>query len=174
MSSFLLELAKITIPGLLVLLAAYYVLRDLMKNEERNRLYAMRKESAKTLNPIRLTAYERLALFLERIQPDSMILRVQNGSMNVKDLHLALLATVREEFEHNVTQQIYVSADVWLVTKNAKESIVQLINTCASELPDEMPAIELAKLIIERYGSIETTPVDVALNMLKKEVKSFY
>ncbi len=174
MSSFLLELAQITIPGLLVLLAAYYVLRDLMKNEERNRLYAMRKESAKTLNPIRLTAYERLALFLERIQPDSMILRVQNGSMNVKDLHLALLSTVREEFEHNVTQQIYVSADVWLVTKNAKESIVQLINTCASELPDEMPAIELAKLIIERYGSIETTPVDVALNMLKKEVKSFY
>ena len=92
----------------------------------------------------------------------------------MKDLHIALLATVREEFEHNVTQQIYVSNDVWAVTKNAKESIIQLINTCASDIPDELPAIELAKIIIERYGSIETTPVDMALEILKKEVKSFY
>lgn len=174
MATFLLELAKLTIPGVLVLLAAYYILKDLLSNQERNRYYELKKETAKNLNPIRLTAYERLALFLERIQPDSMILRVQNNSMKVKDLHIALLATVREEFEHNVTQQIYVSNDVWAVTKNAKESIIQLINTCASDIPDELPAIELAKIIIERYGSIETTPVDMALEILKKEVKSFY
>ncbi|MBP5423267.1 MAG: hypothetical protein IJ916_00900 [Paludibacteraceae bacterium] len=174
MATFLLELAKLTIPGVLVLLAAYYILKDLLNNQERNRYYELKKETAKNLNPIRLTAYERLALFLERIQPDSMILRVQNNSMKVKDLHIALLATVREEFEHNVTQQIYVSNDVWAVTKNAKESIIQLINTCASDIPDELPAIELAKIIIERYGSIETTPVDMALEILKKEVKSFY
>lgn len=174
MKDFLLELAKITIPGVLVLLATYYVLRDLMKNEERNRYYATKKETAKTLNPIRLTAYERLALFLERIQPDSLILRVQQSGMKSKDLHIALLSTIREEFEHNVTQQIYVSNDVWIVTKNAKESIVQLVNTCASEVPDDLPAIELSKIIIERYGSIDTTPLDIALNMLKAEVKSFY
>lgn len=174
MINFLLELAKLSIPGILVLLAAYYTLRDLLKNEERNRYYAQRKETAKTLNPIRLTAYERIALFLERIQPDSMVMRVQQSTMNVRDLHLALLATIREEFEHNVTQQIYVSADVWLLTKNAKESIIQLVNTTASELPDELPAIELSKLMIERYNSIETTPVDAALNVLKAEVKSFY
>ena len=174
MATFLLELAKLTIPGVLVLLAAYYILKDLLNNQERNRYYELKKETAKNLNPIRLTAYERLALFLERIQPDSMILRVQNNSMKVKDLHIALLATVREEFEHNVTQQIYVSNDVWAVNKNAKESIIQLNNTCASDIPDEVPAIELAKIIIERYGSIETTPVDMALEILKKEVKSFY
>ena len=174
MASFLLELAKLTIPGLLVLLAAYYTLKDLMKNEERNRYYALRKETAKTLNPIRLTAYERIALFLERIQPDSMVMRVQQSNMKVRDLHLALLTTIREEFEHNVTQQIYVSSDVWIVTKNAKESMIQLINTCSSELPDELPAIELSKMIIEKYNSVETTPIDAALNILKAEVKSFY
>ncbi|MBR0502894.1 MAG: hypothetical protein IJJ77_06590 [Paludibacteraceae bacterium] len=174
MIEFLLDIAKIAIPGVLVLLATYYVLNNLLKNEERNRYYNLRKETAKTLNPIRLTAYERLALFLERIQPDSLLLRVQQNGMKAKELHLALLTTIREEFEHNVTQQIYVSNDVWIVTKNAKESIVQLVNTCASEVPDDLPAIELSKIIIERYGSIETTPVDMALNMLKSEVKSFY
>ena len=174
MIEFVLDIAKIAIPGVLVLLATYYVLNNLLKNEERNRYYNLRKETAKTLNPIRLTAYERLALFLERIQPDSLLLRVQQNGMKAKELHLALLTTIREEFEHNVTQQIYVSNDVWIVTKNAKESIVQLVNTCASEVPDDLPAIELSKIIIERYGSIETTPVDMALNMLKSEVKSFY
>ncbi|MBO4530445.1 MAG: hypothetical protein IK017_11830 [Paludibacteraceae bacterium] len=174
MIEFLLDIAKIAIPGILVLLATYYVLNNLLKNEERNRYYNLRKETAKVLNPIRLTAYERLALFLERIQPDSLLLRVQQNGMKAKELHLALLTTIREEFEHNVTQQIYVSNDVWIVTKNAKESIVQLVNTCASEVPDDLPAVELSKIIIERYGSIETTPVDVALNMLKSEVKSFY
>ncbi len=174
MTDFLLDIAKLTIPGVLVLLAARYVLSNLLKNEERNRYYALRKETAKTLNPIRLTAYERIALFLERIQPDAMILRVQQSHMNAKDLHIALLNTIREEFEHNVTQQIYVSNDVWIVTKNAKESLTQLINTCADNVPDELPAIELAKVIIERYGAVETTPIDVALNMLKAEVKAFY
>ncbi len=174
MGTFLLELAKLTIPGLLVLIATYYILNNILKNEERNRRYALRRETAKTLNPIRLTAYERLALFLERIEPSSLILRVNQGGMTAKDLHLALLTNIREEFDHNVTQQIYVSNDVWAVTKNAKESIVQLVNTCADNMPDELPSIELAKIIIERYGAIEQTPVDVALNILKNEVKAFY
>lgn len=174
MGTFLLELAKLTIPGLLVLIATYYILNNILKNEERNRRYALRRETAKTLNPIRLTAYERLALFLERIEPSSLILRVNQGGMTAKDLHISLLTSIREEFDHNVTQQIYVSNDVWSVTKNAKESIVQLVNTCADNVPDELPSIELAKIIIERYGAIEQTPVDVALTILKNEVKAFY
>jgi hypothetical protein len=174
MAEFFLELAKLTIPGVMVLIATYYILSNLMKNEEKNRRYALRRESAKNLNPIRLTAYERLALFLERIEPNSLVIRVQQSYMNVRDLQVALLTTIREEFDHNVTQQIYVSNDVWSVTKNAKESIVQLVNSCADNIPDELPSIELAKMILERYGNIEQTPIDVALAILKNEVKSFY
>ena len=114
-----------------------------------------------------------MALFLERIRPDSLIMRVQTGNMTSGDLHLMLLTTIREEFEHNVTQQIYVGKEVWLVTKNAKETMIQLINTCASEIPNKLPAIELAKIVIERYGELEESPIDIALNILKAEVKSF-
>lgn len=173
MGNLILEIAKVTIPGLLVLLAAYYTMRDLLKNDERRRYYEMRRETAKTLNPIKLTAYERLALFLERIRPDSIIMRTQSANMTSGELHRTLLATIREEYEHNVTQQIYVGKEVWIVTKNAKESMLQLINTCASEIPSKLPAIELAKVIIERYGELEDSPIDIALNILKTEVKSF-
>ncbi len=173
MLEFFLEIAKITIPGLLVLFATYRVLRDLLRNAERTRYYEAKKESAKTLNPVRLTAYERIALLLERMKPESLLIRVQTPGMNVYNLHVALLATLREEFEHNVTQQIYVSTEVWLLTKNAKESLVQLINSSAQDMPDELPALELSKVIIDRYAAVENTPIDMALAALKEEVKSF-
>lgn len=173
MLAFVLEIAKITIPGVLVLIAAYRVMRDLLRNAERTRYYEMKKESAKTLNPVRLTAYERIALLLERMKPESLLIREQLQGMNVHDLHVALLKAIREEFEHNVTQQIYVSTELWLLTKNAKESLVQLVNSSAQDLPDDLPAIELSKVIIERYAAVESTPIDMALAALKDEVKSF-
>jgi len=173
MLNFLLELLKITIPGLLVLLAAYYVMDKMVKNDERRRYYELKRETAKVLSPVRLTAYERFALFLERINPESLILRVQLPGMKVQDLHMALLATIREEFEHNVSQQIYISPELWLVIRNAKESLVQFINTYSAKVPDDLPAIELAKVLIESYNGIENSPIDIALGVLKAEVKAF-
>lgn len=173
MLNFFLEIAKITIPGLLVLFATYRVLRDLLRNAERTRYYEAKKEAAKTLNPVRLTAYERIALFLERMKPESLLIRMQAPGMTVHTMHVALLSTIREEFEHNVTQQIYVSTEVWFLTKNAKESLIQLINSSAQELPDDLPALELSKVIIDRYAAVENTPIDMALAALKDEVKSF-
>ncbi|MCQ2216912.1 MAG: hypothetical protein MJZ33_00330 [Paludibacteraceae bacterium] len=168
-----LEILKITLPGLLVLLAAYYVLDGMLKNEERRRFYDMKRNASKVLDPIRLTAYERFALFLERINPESLILRVHQPGMTAVDLHVALLATIREEFEHNVSQQIYISSELWSVIKNSKESLIQFINTYSAKVPDNVPAIELSKILIETYNSMESSPIEVALNILKTEVKNF-
>jgi hypothetical protein len=172
MVDYLSDIIKISISGILVFLTAYFMLQNLLKNEEKKRYYEMRKETIKTLNPVRLNAYERFALFLERINPDSLILRMQLPGMTVADLHLALLTAIREEFEHNVSQQIYISPELWLFIKNAKESLVQFINNCYGKIPDDLPAIELAKVILEGYNSIENPPTEVALEFLKKEVRA--
>lgn len=169
---YLSDIIKISISGVLVFFTAYYMLQNLLKNEEKKRYYEMRRETVKALNPVRLTAYERFALFLERINPESMILRIQQPGMTVADLHLTLLVNIREEFEHNVSQQIYVSPELWTFIKNAKEGLVQFINTCSSKIPDDLPAIELSKVIIEGYNSIENPPTEIALNFLKKEVRA--
>lgn len=168
-----LEILKITIPGLLVLLAAYYVLDGMLKNEERKRYYEMKRNASKVLDPIRLTAYERFALFLERINPESLILRVHQPDMTAVELHVTLLSTIREEFEHNVSQQIYITPELWSVIKNSKESLIQFINTYSSKVPDNVPAIELSKVLIESYNAMENSPIEVALNILKAEVKNF-
>ena len=170
--SFLFDIIKISISGILVFITAYYMLQNLLKNEEKKRYYEMRKETIKMLNPLRMNAYERFALFLERINPESMMLRIQLQRMTVADLHLVLLANIREEFEHNVSQQIYISPELWTFIKNSKESLIQFINNCSSNIPDELPAIELAKMIIEGYNSIEDAPTVIALDFLKREVRA--
>lgn len=170
----ILEILKISASGILVLIMAYVILDRFFKNAERKRYFEMKKEAAKALNPVRLTAYERLALLLERINPESLIVRVQTPGMSAKMLHLALITTVREEFDHNVTQQIYVSNNVWLMVKGAKENLLQVINTIASQMPDNVPAIDLAKLIIEKYNEGEgSTPIQAALEGVKQEVRGF-
>ena len=93
--------------------------------------------------------------------------------MTAVDLHVALLATIREEFEHNVSQQIYITPELWMVIKNAKESLIQFINTYSAKVPDGVPSIELSKVLIESYNSMESSPIDMALSLLKKEVKAF-
>ena len=170
---FVLEILKISVSGILVLIATHYLLKNLLMNEERRRHYELKKETSKILNPVRLTAYERFALFLERINPESMILRVKHSGMNAGGLHLALLTCIREEFEHNVSQQIYISPELWSFIKGAKENLTQFINVCASKTGSDMPAIELSKIIIEGYNSIDNQPTKVALDLLKKEVKAF-
>ncbi|MBQ0029938.1 MAG: hypothetical protein MJZ24_00330 [Paludibacteraceae bacterium] len=170
----ILEIIKLSSSGILVLLMAYFLLDKFFKNQERKRYMEVKLQAAKALDPVRLTAYERLALLLERINPDSLVVRVQMPGMSAKTLHMALITTVREEFDHNVTQQIYVSADLWLLIKAAKENLLQVINTIASQMPDDIPAIELGKVIIEKYNETETaTPIETALEGLKREVRSF-
>lgn len=166
------EILKITLPALLVFLCAFYVLDQMMKNEDKRRRHEMMRESAKNLTPIKLAAYERFALFLERVSPSALLIRVQTPGMNVSELHAALLITIREEFEHNVAQQIYISNDLWILIRNAKESLVQFVNVYAGKVSDDLPAIELSKVLIEAYNSMEQTPIDIAMGLLKSEVKS--
>jgi hypothetical protein len=173
MGEILLEIIKISVSGILVLLTAYYLLSKMLQNDERRRYYELKRETAKVITPVRLTAYERFALLLERIHPESMLMRVQMPGMTVADLHLALLANIREEFEHNVSQQVYISPELWRYMKTAKESLVQFINTCSSKIPDELPAIELSKALIEGYNNVENTPTEIAMNILKAEIKAF-
>ena len=136
----ILDILKFSVSGILVFLATFFVLKNLLDNREKERRHQMRIETGKILTPIKLTAYERLVLFLERIKPESMVVRIQYPTMKAGDLHLMYIQQVREEFEHNVSQQIYVSEDLWRFVVAAKESLLQFINTCSESVPTSRPA----------------------------------
>lgn len=171
---FLFDVLKITVPAGLVLWGTYNTMSRFLEKEKEEKRLKRNETSKKTILPLQLKAYERLTLFLERISPENIIQRSQKNNMTCSELQMALLKTIRMEYEHNLAQQIYVSDEAWESVFLAKESINQLVNASMASVPPHVPAIELAKRIIEAYHNSDTTPTEEAIKTLKLEVKELF
>ena len=162
-------------PAILVAISVYIVLQKMLKNDEMRQNFLLKKSMQQTTVTIRLQAYERLILFLERISPDSLVLRTHQQHLSAYDFHILLLSVVREEFEHNLSQQLYVGNEAWETAKAAKESVVMHINESAAKLNIENSSIELAQLIVENYAKDgKANLIATAINMLKNEAKKIF
>lgn len=170
----IMDILKIVLPALIVLLTAYLLIDKLLRNEEKRRIFELRKSSLSTITPIRLRAYERLILVLERTTPATLILNNAKPGMTNQELHTQLLASIRQEFSHNLSQQIYVSEEIWKYIRGAQESLLQLINSCAPKCNPNGSASDLAEFIIQVYGATDETPTELAIEKLKKEVQNHF
>ena len=172
------QLLLALLPSVVVLIVTVYLIRQFMTgrdHEQRTAVMAeLKKEDRKHTLPLRLQAYERLTLFLERISPGYLVLRVHKGHMTAGMLHDELTATVREEFEHNVTQQIYVSDRAWQKTKQAKEETIRLINLAYAQTGDGPTATDVSQRIFEMIGRLSHTPSEEALLAIKEEVRKLF
>ena len=164
------EIILVTIPALLVLIAAYFSIKQAFKNEQDKRRNELALANSKTITPIRLQAYERLTLFLERISIESLIMRTNRANITSKELQSAMLVTIRAEFDHNLSQQIYLSPQAWEVLKNARMNTIKLINTSAEKLPPKAGGTDLSKYLLEAVMEMDKEPTRVALDYLKSEV----
>lgn len=164
------DILKITIPGLVVFFTAWILLRNMIRNDQERRRQEIIMQGARTVTPIKLQAYERIVLFLERISMESLLVRVSSSGMTAGELQSALLTTVRNEFEHNLSQQIYMSPQVWEVVKNARSSTIKLINSEAEKIKDTVPGIELSKQLLTRVMELDKEPTRVAIDYIKEEL----
>ena len=168
-----LEILKYVLPSLVVLLTVWVMGKQFLKNWEAQLRNTSNQSLKKTTLPIKLQAYERICLFLERITVDSLLVREKDNSLNTRNFHQKLLSSIRAEYEHNLSQQIYLSAEAWLIVKNAKEGVIKMVNKAAMNVNPDDPAIELSKKIIDLQMEINNSPSQVALEFINKEVKIF-
>ena len=169
-----LEILKYTLPSLIVFLAVYFVLRDLIRSQQEQRRMEQVLENQRLITPVRLQAYERLVLFLERISPESLVMRLNRQGLTVQQLHQEMLTAIRNEYEHNLSQQLYVSAAAWEVVRNARGQILKLINTTFEEFKPDDPALDFSKRIFEKLVDIEKVPTQTAIDYLKNEVSRLF
>ena len=108
-----LELLKIVLPSIFVFLAGYLAIERLLREETKRRKAELTQNNQKITIPVRLQAYERLVLYLERISPESLLIRVNQPNLTNKKLQAKLLQNIRAEWEHNLSQQLYVSNNAW-------------------------------------------------------------
>lgn len=169
----LLEILKYTIPAVVVLIACSLIVRRFLITDLKEKQIAMLRENQGPAVRLRLQAYERLALFLERVHPRQLAPRVYQTGMTVGELQATLIFNIRTEFEHNLSQQIYVSKAVWDTVRGVKEQEMNMINSIASQLQPEDPAKELHKRMVDYVMSVEgDLPIDVALQMINDEAKT--
>jgi hypothetical protein len=166
------ELLKYTIPSLVVLATAYYLLKMFLEKETEKTHMQMRLDVQKISLPIRMQAYERLVLLLERIEPAGLLVRTNLPGMNASQLQSALIQSVRSEFEHNLSQQLYVSTKAWEMVRNAREETIKRINTSAMKLTPEATSTDLASLILINDIDAEQSAVKGALDLLKSEARN--
>jgi hypothetical protein len=168
------EILKIVLPAIIVFLTAYFLFRDMLENSQKQREFEFRIKNGKKVTPVRLQAYERLALLLERISPQSLLMRISPNDITAFEYHQQLLSHIRQEFEHNFSQQIYISTILWETIRGARENLIGIINKSAEEINNDAPALALSKKIIENYIDEEDQPILIAMNELKKEVGKLF
>lgn len=159
------------IPSLVVGAVSYYFFSLHIKNEEKRRLFLIQKENQKLSLPLRLQAYERMTLFLERISPQNLLLRIPARSLPKKEYEALLVNSIDEEFEHNLAQQIYMSENLWNIIRTAKMATIQVIRkaTHDEELPD---AQAMTEFIFKEFIN-KPSPSSSAISHLKEEVREF-
>lgn len=156
-------------PALVVGLLAYYFFNAFIKNEDGRRRFLLQKDSQADTLPVRLQAYERLTLFLERIKPSQLLIRITPDGENKTDYEQQLIFSIEQEFEHNLSQQIYMSDELWNIIKSAKNGTIRLIRQQANG-NEITSANELREAILTELME-KTAPSLVALEYLKKEIK---
>lgn len=170
----LIELAKYVVPSLVVMAGVYFIMNNFFENEWRRRDVDQRsqveQERQKIIIPTKLQAYERLIIFLERINPNSSLHRVRQQGMSSSDLQLGLIRNIRTEFEHNVAQQLYVSDDAWKLIITVKEEMIKFYNLIGSNLPKEATEMDYSRAIFDyMMNSSKDLPTDTAIKFLKQD-----
>lgn len=155
--------------GLLLMVAALVILARLSKMKDaelRNgKTMELKVQALKIIMPLKVQAYERFLLYLERVQLPQLVKRIYTPGMEKGAFHLKLLQSVREEFEHNLAQQLYVSNTTWNAVVNAKEELINQINTTFEQLKDEEDVSILAQSLV----ALPNPVVEQAIAVLKRD-----
>lgn len=170
----LLEFLKIILPAAIVLYAMYVTVRSFIQKELQAKSIDIQATNVKTVLPIRLQAYERMCLFLERITPNNLLLRLNEPGISAKQLQHVLITDIREEFNHNLSQQIYMSDQVWQDIKSTVEEIITLVNKSAEKMDENAKGMDLAKEIINDYVNKGEDVIGNTLSTVKEEIRQIY
>ena len=165
------NLLYFVVPSLIVFGVTYIIINKFFEEQRKLRLLELKKEQMRELTPIKLQAYERLTLFLDRISPENLVIRLSKSGQSANQLRHELIQSITREFNHNISQQVYVSNDCWNMIKAVKEQIIRVVEACYQESGDTESGPGLGKKILTRLMQEKTTPTQRAIELMKKEIE---
>ncbi|MBC6401918.1 MAG: hypothetical protein GDA51_07745 [Ekhidna sp.] len=168
------DLLKMTIPAVLMLYLSYLLVRSFLRKQLDEITFSARRKNQEVVVPIRLQAYERVTLLLERITPPNLLSRLGNADYNAEEFQQILVHEIRNEFNHNLSQQVYMSDSAWTYVTTAVEQTISLINSSANMLDKEARGVELARAILEKGVGEEMDMPKQAIRYIKEEIQDVF
>jgi hypothetical protein len=173
--AFFLDILKLVIAGLMVFFAGWYIIREYLSQDSMRSSREIKMANLSHTLPLKLQAYERITLFLERINPSNMLVRLHVAGLTAREMQNVILSDIRAEYQHNISQQIYVSDTSWNVVRKMKEETIGMVHNAVSGLPDNASAIDLSKIILSHFANLqEDNPYELALQIIKREVQQSF
>ena len=168
----LIEVLQYTIPSIITGAIAYFFFLNQSRNEDNKRNFMLLKEDKKVTIPLRLQAYERMTLFMERMNPAKLLVRV-TPTDDDKNLYVhKLVQSIEQEFEHNTAQQIYMSEKCWSIIITSKNATTHIIKKTA-ENSSITSSQQLREAILQRMVD-SAAPSTTALSFIKDEVNDMF
>ena len=165
----IIDLLKISLPAIVVAVTVYFMMKQYFDNQQKIESLNFRKNMSSTTIPLRLGAYERLSLFCERISIPALIMRVRAEETTSAHLRMALMVAVQQEFEHNITQQVYVSDNLWKIVKIARDDVMNTINLVYQTVDPDSDSREFSRALYDHLNEKEILVLDKALVAVKQE-----
>lgn len=169
-----LQIALIIFPAGAVLLTTIFFLRRETSKEIRNMQIELKKERQQYFLPSRVEAYQRAVLFMERIHPNSLVMRLHNPGLPARALQAEFLKAIREEYDHNVAQQLFVSPQGWQMVRNSKEETIKIINIAGNQMDVTSTGLDLSAKIFEIVAEVGQLPSEITVDYLKKELQELF
>jgi hypothetical protein len=172
--SFLMEVVKFTIAGIGVVMVAFYLFKPYLENREKLQLLELKKATSTQTLPLRLQAYERMVLFIDRINPSNLLLRLNTGAYTAAELNSIIITEIRTEFQHNVTQQLYVSARSWALVKRVKDDTLNLVANVSKAMPEGSTGLDMGRAILIHLSRLENDPYDGAASLIRTDLEELF
>ncbi len=168
------QIALIVLPAGAVLFTVVLFLRKQSEKDLRNMQIELKKERQSFFLPNRVEAYQRAVLLMERISPNSLVMRLHNPGFPAKMMQAELLKAIREEYDHNVAQQIFISPKAWEMVRNSKEETIKIINIAGGQMSDVSMALDLSAKIFEITAEVGKLPTEITIEFLKRELQELF
>ncbi len=167
----LVDVLLYTVPAAAVILMGYLMLKQYLDHIKRAQDQDWKQRQQKHYMPVMMQSYERLIMLLERIHPESLVFRVHKPGMSARLIQADMLKVIRDEFDHNLTQQLYLSNEAWSAVKAAKEETIKIVKVAASQSGENADGMKMAESILKLVSQMDKLPTEVAIDILKSEFR---
>ena len=173
MNDILLDVIRYTVPSLTVFGIVYFLMNKQFRQQLHLESIKLQREDKKNQTNFRMQAYERLIMLCERMDPMNLYLRLSVSEMTVKQLQSSMLIAIKQEVEHNYTQQLYVSKDLWKIIIMASDQTANLITEAGSKLDPNENANSLINLISGLENHLGASPLITAKTAIREEFETY-